>query len=94
MREEGMNGFEVMRRRCATCIYRKDWRGTPIEALEEQVREKHRGATGFEGYRVCHHQKRRGKACCKIFWDHHKDDFAAGQVAQRLKLVVYVEPKP
>lgn len=82
-------GFQVMRRRCKTCIYRKglNWN---LQWLEDQVRDKW---IGFSGYRICHNQKRRGKACCRGFWDHHKDAFAAGQIAQRLGLVEYVEPK-
>lgn len=78
--------FKVQRRRCATCIYRKD---TPldIEKLENDVRDK-RTPWFFTGYRVCHHSK---DVCCKGFWDHHKDDFAAGQIAQRLKLVRFVD---
>jgi hypothetical protein len=86
--------FKVMRRQCATCIYRKGWMGTPIEALEDQVREKHKGATGFKGYRVCHSQKRGQKACCRGFWNRHRDAFAAGQIAQRLNFVEFVEPEP
>jgi hypothetical protein len=86
--------FQVMSRLCATCIYRKSWTGTPIATLEDQVREKHRGATGFQGYRVCHSQKRgRNGACCRGFWNRHKWEFAAGQIAQRLGLVEFVEPE-
>jgi hypothetical protein len=81
--------FPVMRRRCKTCIYRKGlyW---DLEHLEDQVRDKW---IGFKGHRICHSQKRSGKACCRGFWDHHKDEFATGQIAQRLGLVSYVEPK-
>ena len=32
-------------------------------------------------------------ACCRGFWNRHKDEFAVGQVAQRLGLVVEVGPK-
>jgi hypothetical protein len=80
--------FQVMKRRCSTCIYRKDlhW---DLERLENDVRDPH---MGFNGYRICHSQKRNGKACCKGFWDHHKWAFAAGQIAQRLGLVKFVEP--
>jgi hypothetical protein len=85
-------GFLVMRRQCKTCIYRKSWMGTPVEQLEDQVRETHRGATGFKGSRICHSQKRGGRATCRGFWNRHKDKFVAGQVAQRLDAVVYVEP--
>jgi hypothetical protein len=70
--------FPVMRRLCATCIYRKTWCGTRW--------------IGFKGYRVCHSQKRGGKACCRGFWNRHKWAFAAGQIAQRLGLVEFVEP--
>jgi hypothetical protein len=84
-----INGFAVMARQCSTCIYRQSWCGTPIEELEEQVRDKH---MGFKGHRICHSQKRGGKACCRGFWNRHRDEFAAGQIAQRLNLVVYVEP--
>jgi hypothetical protein len=88
----GVNGFAVMAQQCSTCIYRKSWVGTPIEVLEDQVRETHRGATGFKGHRICHSQKRGGKACCRGFWNKHRNEFVAGQIAQRLDLVVYVEP--
>jgi len=81
--------FAVMARQCATCIYRPDWRGTPIAELENQVRDKH---IGFRGCRICHSQKHGGKACCRGFWNRHKDEFPMGQVAQRLGLVTFVEP--
>lgn len=86
------HGFEVMRRQCKTCIYRPSWLGTPVAVLEDQVRETHRGATGFRGSRICHSQERDGKATCREFWNRHKDEFAAGQIAQRLGMVEYVEP--
>jgi hypothetical protein len=77
-----------MRRRCATCIYRKGL-GWNLVKLENDVRDKY---VGFKGFRICHSQERGGKACCRGFWDHHKWAFAAGQIAQRLKLVEFVEP--
>jgi hypothetical protein len=85
-------GFMVMRRQCATCIYRKD-SPLDLERLENDVRETHRGATGFKGHRVCHHRAEgRQRACCRGFWNRHKDQFATGQIAQRLGFVVFVEP--
>jgi hypothetical protein len=82
--------FPVMARPCKTCIYRKD---SPLDLakLENDVRDPH---MGFKGFRVCHSQKRNGKACCRGFWNRHKWEFAAGQIAQRLGLVAYVEPTP
>jgi hypothetical protein len=82
------SGFAVMDRLCSTCIYRGDldWN---LEHLEDQVRDKH---MGFKGYRICHHQKRGGKACCRGFWNAHRNEFAAGQIAQRLNLVTFVTP--
>jgi len=79
-----MSGFRVQRKRCATCIYHTF---SPLELrrLEDQVRDLH---IGFRGHRVCHHSK---DACCRGFWDQHKDAFQLGQIAQRLNLVEYVE---
>jgi hypothetical protein len=90
-----LGGFPVMKRQCETCIYSKAWRelgGTPVAVLEDQVREKHRGATGFKGSRICHSQEKGGKATCRGFWNRHKDEFAAGQIAQRFDCVEFVEP--
>ena len=76
--------FQVQRRQCPTCIYRPD---SPLnlQALEAEVADEH---GGFDGYRVCHYSE---TACCNGFWSRHRDDFAVGQVAQRLNLVEYVE---
>ena len=81
--------FPVMSRVCKTCIYRKGF-GWDIAHLEGQVRDPH---IGFKGFRVCHSQKRNGKACCRGFWNRHRWAFAAGQIAQRLGLVSFVEPQ-
>ena len=75
--------FRVQRRACRTCIYRDD-SALNIKALEAHIRDPY---GGFSGYRVCHHSK---DACCHGFWNRHKWEFAAGQIAQRLKLVEYV----
>lgn len=77
--------IKVQRKRCATCIYRKD---SPLclVALESQVRDPH---VGFSGYRACHHA-RAGDVCCRGFWDRHRDEFALGQIAQRLSAVEFV----
>lgn len=76
--------FEVQRTACSTCIYKKDC-PLDIQQLEDQIKDI-RG--DFEGYRVCHHS---GTACCRGFWNRHKDDFPAGQIAQRLNAVEYVD---
>ena len=78
------DGFLVMREACASCIYRND---SPLDLvkLENQARDDY----GFSGYRVCHHHD---EACCRGFWNRHKDEFAAGQIAQRLGFVVEVGP--
>lgn len=79
-----MTGFLVRRTPCPTCIYRAD-STLNLQQLEDQVRDKY---VGFKGYRVCHHTKR---ACCRGFWNAHKDEFAAGQIAQRLGLVEFTD---
>lgn len=80
-------GFLVQRRMCGTCIYRPD-SALDITELERQVRAK-RGA-GFEKHRACHHVS-KGGVCCRGFWEAHKDEFPAGQIAQRLNAVVFVD---
>lgn len=76
--------FKVQKRMCATCVYRPD---TPLDlaALEAQVRDPH---MGFKGHRICHHST---DVCCRGFWEAHKDEFALGQIAQRLDMVEFVE---
>jgi hypothetical protein len=75
--------FRVQKRMCKTCIYRPD---SPLDLkkLEDDVRDKY---VGFRGHRICHHSD---DVCCRGFWNAHKDEFAAGQIAQRLKLVEFV----
>jgi hypothetical protein len=77
-------GLRVQRTMCRTCIYRPD-SPLDLERLENDVRDKH---IGFAGYRVCHHST---DAVCAGFWAAHRDEFAAGQIAQRLGLVILVE---
>lgn len=78
-----MSGFKVQSKPCATCIYRKDC-SLDLKKLEDDVRDKY---MGFKGHRTCHHSK---DACCRGFWNRHKDEFAAGQIAQRLNMVEFV----
>ena len=75
----------VRKTACSTCIYKKD-SPLDIEALEAQVKEARPGSDFFAGYRICHHHN---QACCLGFWKRHKDQFAAGQIAQRRGLVVF-----
>lgn len=76
--------FKVQARMCATCIYRPD-SALDIKKLEDDVRDHY---IGFKGHRICHHSV---DACCRGFWDRHKNSFPAGQIAQRLKLVEFVD---
>lgn len=77
-------GFPVQAKQCATCIYRPH-SPLDLEALEAEIRDPH---SGFSSYRICHHSE---DACCRGFWDRHKDEFALGQIAQRLGVVKLVE---
>jgi hypothetical protein len=70
---------------CETCIYRSGF-GWDIGRLEDQVRDRH---VGFKAYRACHHAD--GEVCCRGFWERHRDEFAVGQIAQRLDLVEFVD---
>ena len=78
-----LGAFKVQAKPCRTCIYGKDTL-LNIEGLEDRVRDPH---LGFKSFRICHHSD---DACCRGFWNRHKDEFAAGQIAQRLGLVEYV----
>jgi hypothetical protein len=75
--------FKVQKKACATCIYRKD-STLNIKKLEADVRDKY---MGFKGHRICHHSK---DVCCRGFWNRHKNEFAMGQIAQRLNMVEFV----
>lgn len=77
--------FKVQARQCSTCIYR---RRSPldIKALEAQVADPYMPGF-FKGHRVCHHST---DACCRGFWNRHRDQFTLGQLAQRLGLVKFV----
>ena len=75
--------FKVQAKSCSTCIYRKD-SSLDIKQLEEQIAD---GYGGFKGHRICHHSE---DVCCRGFWNRHKDEFQAGQLAQRLGWVKFV----
>lgn len=77
--------LKVQDRACATCIYRKD-SPLDLEKLEADVADPHMEGF-FKGHRICHHSK---DACCRGFWNKHKDNFTLGQIAQRLGMVEYV----
>lgn len=79
-----MSGFEVQKTPCNTCIYRRD---SPLDLkkLESEIAD---GRGGFKSFRCCHHSD---SACCRGFWNRHKDNFTLGQIAQRLNFVVEVK---
>ena len=81
-------GFRVRATACETCIYRDD---SPLnlKKLEDEVRD-HRAGYGFETFRACHHHD-NPQVCCRGFWNRHKDEFAVGQLAQRLDAVEYTD---
>jgi hypothetical protein len=79
-------GLKVMRYACETCIYR---RGSPLDIrhLERQISDPNM-AGYFKGHRICHHSK---DVCCRGFWNRHKNHFTLGQLAQRLRRVIYTD---
>lgn len=79
-----MTTFKVQKRMCATCIYRPD-SVLNLKKLENDVRDRY---VGFKGHRICHHST---DACCRGFWEAHKDEFQMGQIAQRLRMVEFVD---
>lgn len=81
-------GFYVQAKACSSCIYRKNC-GLDIKELERQVADP-RMPGMFVRHRQCHHTDAKRPACCAGFWARHKDHFPAGQLAQRLNMVVKV----
>jgi hypothetical protein len=77
--------FEVQSKACATCIYRKD-SPLDLQQLEAQIADPHTEGF-FRGHRICHHSD---SACCRGFWNKHKDHFQLGQIAQRMGMVKFV----
>lgn len=78
--------FQVQGKMCASCIYRPD---SPLDIAELEREIADPDSEGFfTTYRQCHHSNR---ACCKGFWDRHRDHFQAGQIAQRFNVVEFVE---
>lgn len=79
-------GLRVQRRQCATCIYRPD---SPLDLRELEAECADKFMPGyFAKHRVCHHSR---DAVCAGFWQRHRDAFTAGQIAQRLNLVTFVQ---
>lgn len=76
--------FKVQKRLCATCIYRPD-SSLDLAKLENDVRDRY---IGFKGHRICHHSI---DVCCRGFWEAHKDEFKMGQIAQRFRMVEFVD---
>lgn len=77
--------FLVQEKQCATCIYRKD-SSLNIRELEAQISDPYLDGF-FKGHRICHHST---TACCRGFWNRHKDKFTLGQLAQRMGFVKFV----
>lgn len=80
--------FKVQALMCSSCIYRPD-STLDLAGLEAAIADP-RMPGYFTGYRECHHAKRGSGVCCRGFWEAHADQFTAGQLAQRLGLVSFV----
>jgi hypothetical protein len=81
--------FKVQAKICETCIYKGGF-GWRLDELLKQIADP-RMKGFFAGYRTCHHTPDGSGICCRGFWNAHKNDFQAGQIAQRLGFVEFVE---
>lgn len=81
--------FQVQKYQCLSCIYRPN-SGLDIAKLQAQIADP-RMAGFFVSYRECHHAQRGSGVCCRGFWQRHRNNFTAGQMAQRLGYVEFVE---
>lgn len=82
-------GFKVQRKMCKTCIFRPHC-AEMLPGLLKQIADP-RMPGYFKGHRTCHHAPNRSGICCRGFWEAHKDHFTAGQLAQRLDCVIFVD---
>jgi len=81
--------FLVQKQQCKTCIYGKN-APLALTRLEAEIADPHMDGY-FVGYRICHHAPVGSDICCAGFFARHHDHFDAGQIAQRLGLVRYVQ---
>ena len=81
--------LQVQQRPCSSCIYRSE---SPLDlaALEAAIADPHMPGY-FVGFRECHHAPPGSNICCAGFYARHHDAFTAGQLAQRLGCVTFVE---
>jgi len=87
-RRQPADALEVQRVMCATCIFREShWKPEKLAQLLDDVRDRRMDGF-FTGYRICHHSK---TAVCAGLWARYKDNFALGQIAQRLGFVRLVD---
>jgi hypothetical protein len=78
--------FQVQSKPCVPCIYGSQSASSQtVEELEAEIVDPY---GYFKSFRMCHHSN---TACCRVFRDKHKDEFQAGQIAQCLNLVTFVE---
>ena len=74
------SGFKVRRSRCVSCIYNPD---SPLDLAELEGQ-----ALRNDGFRICHHTD---DACCRGFWNRHRNHFSLGRFMQMLGAVVEVD---
>ena len=77
--------MRVKAKQCQTCIYRDDSQ-LDIDKLEGEVAD-HRMAGHFRKYRICHDGN---DACCRGFYNRHRDHCTPTQIAHRLGIVLEV----
>jgi len=82
----------VLAERCATCVFRP---GNLMQLQPGRVRDMVDQAVADQSVIVCHATlDTDANACCRGFWDAHRDRVQALQVAERLGVVAYQPPPP
>lgn len=78
--------MRVQNKSCATCIYRKDSAlAEDLPRLEAEVKDQY---GHFNGFRICHHS---ADACCRGFFNKHKQNCTPLQISERLGIIEFVE---
>jgi hypothetical protein len=80
----------VQKEKCDQCLFTKN-RIVTAKRMKAIIKDCQVKDTFF----ICHKGTQIGSddLCCRGFWDHYKNQFNLGRIAQRLKVVRFIEVK-
>lgn len=81
--------MKVRKAQCDQCLF-SDKKIVSAKRATDVVK----GCLKKDTYFICHKTQTEdapGDMCCRGFWDRFKDNFNLGRIAQRLKMVEFIE---